>query len=95
MAKDAPAELAPEVLTPPVAKAPTRLETLRAKLAEIAPGVKVERVEADAKAESKAHVKCSFGRKRVAHVVEPPHSLDDAECAVLTVVIAHHMPGAA
>lgn len=83
----------PDVKTDTVpAPEPSRLEQLRAELKKLAPHVKVERVEAvpDAKDApgSKAHVKASWDRKRVAHVVEPPHSLDDAEMAVLSVVIA-------
>lgn len=78
--------------TQPPQDAPTaksdRLGELRAELKRLDPAgsVKVERV--DATKDSKGHVKASWERKRVAHVVEPPHTLDDAEIAVLAVVTA-------
>lgn len=68
---------------------PERLVELRAIVATF-PSVKVERVEASEKTETKAHVKASWGNKRVAHVAEKPFTLDDAERAVLEVVVAHH-----
>lgn len=91
--------MADDTLVPPSAPSPppaaddtaTRLAELRAELKRVAPLVKVERVEATA--DGKAHVKASWERKRVAHVVEPPYTADDAEIAVLSVVIAQHKGG--
>jgi hypothetical protein len=78
--------------TPPVE--PTRLESLRARLKEVAPAVKVERRPATADTEkepgSKACVLASWGRHRVSDVAEQGRDLDACECRVIAVVIAHH-----
>lgn len=85
MAKDAP----PDAPVPEL----SRLDALRAAVAKL-PAVTVKRVDAvpdsDKISGSKAYVLASWGNKRVAHVVEPPFSLDDAEIAVLSVVLANH-----
>lgn len=90
MPKDVPAqESAP---LPETAREPSRLETLRTKITELrtrVPDLKVEVIEASAKDEVKGHVKASWGRTRVSHVVEPPFTLDQSEIAVLEVVIAN------
>lgn len=82
--KDAPAK-APE---------PSRLEVLRAKFAELQariPDLKLETVAPDPDPEngSKGYTLAKWGRTRVAQVVEPPHTPESAERAVLEVVIAH------
>jgi len=81
--KDAPIE--------PV-REPSRLDTLRAAFAELQKRVtdlKVKRVEPSEKDEQKGYVVASWGRTRVAQVVEGKGTIDDAECAVLEVAIAH------
>lgn len=84
MSKDAPAK-APE---------PSRLEVLRAKFAELqarVPDLKLETVppNPDPDNGSKGYTLAKWGRTRVAQVVEPPHTPDSAEQAVLEVVLAH------
>lgn len=84
MAKDAPAEVQKSE--------PSRLEKLRAQFSDLqkrVPDLKLVRVEPSAELERKGHVLATWGRTRVAHVVEPPHTIDDAECAVLEVTIAN------
>jgi hypothetical protein len=88
---DGPTPPAPPAVDPKIEKR----DALRAEIAKLA-SVEVKRAAAvpDTKdvPGSKAHVVATFGggRKRVSHVVEHPFDLDDAEIAVLTVVLAHH-----
>lgn len=79
-----PKDARPEPEASPL-REPTRIESLRAAVAALKI-VKVERIEGDA--DTKPHVKASWGRTRVAHVADTC-TLDQSEIAVLESVLAN------
>lgn len=83
-----PKDSSPE--SPPAPRDLTPLGVLRAAVAELrkrVPDLKVERIEGSA--DTKPHVKASWGRTRVADVADSPRTLDQCEIAVLEVVLSN------
>ena len=84
--------LDPAVLTAEPVREVPRIEALRARVAELQKRVsdlKIEIVPPSEKDSQKGYVLAKWGRTRVAQVVEGKGTIDDAECAVLEVAIAH------
>lgn len=86
MAKqDPPAEIHKTAADP-------RLSELREKFAALQKRVhdlRLVRVEPSEENERKGHVLVTWARTRIAHVVEPPFSIDDSERIVLETALTH------